>query len=182
MPEVKASSKEAKINGLETLPEGYVPEYVVTDANGEEVSEFKVDNDTITWTDGIAAGSYTLNVSDQSGKYASFEKDFVLSSSVESVTIKGNKIVIDEDELDAYRNAVSTVIVDGNTVAGVKGTEHINEDGSINFDDGRYSWKTFSKHLQRGSRGQLQTEIKANRISGCGANRCWQRLWTRCGN
>ena len=50
VPEVKASSKEAKINGLETLPEGYVPEYVVTDANGEEVSEFKVDNDTITWT------------------------------------------------------------------------------------------------------------------------------------
>ena len=77
VPEVKASSKEAKINGLETLPEGYVPEYVVTDANGEEVSEFKVDNDTITWTDGIAAGSYTLNVSDQSGKYASFEKDYL---------------------------------------------------------------------------------------------------------
>ena len=162
VPEVKASSKEAKINGLETLPEGYVPEYVVTDANGEEVSEFKVDNDTITWTDGIAAGSYTLNVSDQSGKYASFEKDFVLSSSVESVTIKGNKIVIDEDELDAYRNAVSTVIVDGNTVAGVKGTELINEDGSINFDVKAGTHGKPSAVFAEGAEDNYKLEIKAN--------------------
>lgn len=147
---------------LQTLPEGYVPEYVVTDANGEEVSEFKVDNDTITWTDGIAAGSYTLNVSDQSGKYASFEKDFVLSSSVESVTIKGNKIVIDEDELDAYRNAVSTVIVDGNTVAGVKGTELINEDGSINFDVKAGTHGKPSAVFAEGAEDNYKLEIKAN--------------------
>ena len=90
------------------------------------------------------------------------EKDFVLSSSVESVTIKGNKIVIDEDELDAYRNAVSTVIVDGNTVAGVKGTELINEDGSINFDVKAGTHGKPSAVFAEGAEDNYKLEIKAN--------------------
>ena len=83
----------------------------------------------------------------------------VLASAISAYTYAKNKNIDikKRSDHDAYRNAVSTVIVDGNTVAGVKGTELINEDGSINFDvKAGTRWKTFSS-ICRGSRGQLQT-------------------------
>ena len=52
--------------------------------------------------------------------------------------------------------------MDGNTVAGVKGTELINEDGSINFDVKAGTHGKPSAVFAEGAEDNYKLEIKAN--------------------
>ena len=99
----------AQITGLD-LPDDYVAEYVVTNADGEEMSGFEVKGDTITWPDDTEAGTYTLTVSDSNNKYFSFSTKFALIGN-ETQTGEAEVSVVNSKgtEFDNYTAKVSVV-------------------------------------------------------------------------
>ena len=99
----------AQITGLD-LPDDYAAEYVVTNADGEEMSGFEVKGDTITWPDDTEAGTYTLTVSDSNNKYFSFSTKFALIGN-ETQTGEAEVSVVNSKgtEFDNYTAKVSVV-------------------------------------------------------------------------
>ena len=143
--DAKASDGEmgTAITGLSDLPDDFTKKYELEYSDGTAVIDFEVSTDetTLTWTDTLKAGTYVLTVNDADGKYASVVSEFVLSSAAESVKITENKIVIygsdekdiTENELAAYRNAITEVYVNDSKLWGVDGNNLIDSDGAINF-------------------------------------------------
>ncbi len=171
-----AGAEGTAVTGLDKLPEDFTEDFELNYSDGTKVENFMVTSDaedeeaTLTWTGTLQAGIYVLTVTDTSGKYAPVIAEFILTSAAERVEIKDNKIVIygseDSDitseELDAYRNAVSGVYVDGTMLWGVDGTDLIKEDGSINFDAKRTVHGQTSAVFANGADGDYTLQLEAD--------------------
>lgn len=78
----KTDDIDVAVNGLDALPVDYDARYTVSGQDNDDSVMFTVVNGKMTWTGSPVAGKYTLKIEDQSGKYASVEVSFVLSTGV----------------------------------------------------------------------------------------------------
>ena len=69
----------------------YDARYTVSGQDNDDSVMFTVVNGKMTWTGSPVAGKYTLKIEDQSGKYASVEVSFVLSTSNVPVQVQANE-------------------------------------------------------------------------------------------
>ena len=160
------------ITGLSDLPNDFTKKYELEYSDGTAVTDFEVSTDetTLTWTDTLKAGTYVLTVNDADGKYAPVVSEFVLSSAAESVKITENKIVIygsdetdiTEDELAAYRNAITEVYVNDSKLWGVDGNDLIDSDGTINFTATRTVHGQTSAVFASGADGDYTLKLVAS--------------------
>ena len=171
-----AGAEGTAVTGLENLPEDFTEDFELNTSDGTAVEGFNVKTDMddektiLTWSDTLQAGNYVLTVKDISGKYAPVIAEFTLFSAAKSVEIKDNKIIIygsdDSDitseELEAYRNAVSEVYVNGEGLWGINGNELIEEDGSINFDAQRTFHGQTSAVFADGVNNDYKLQLKAD--------------------
>ncbi len=148
---VKAGSKLAVANAnvldgettvTAELPEDYQAVYAVTDAKGAAVSGMEVKDGKITWAATDAKiGTYTLTVTDQSGKYAALSASFQLQTdAMPAQAAEDNQSIVKTDdasaeEFSAFVSAISSVKVNGTDYAatGKRGVKVIKADGSIDF-------------------------------------------------
>ncbi len=168
--------KGTAITGLEKLPEDFKADFELEYSDGTGIAGFKVTEyaetaeATLTWTDTLKAGNYVLTVTDTSGRYAPIVSEFVLKSAAENVKIEDNKIVIfgsdskdiTTDELDAYRNAITEVYIDGEEVWRVSGTDLIDEEGEINFAAQKTSHGQISAVFANGAEGDYTLKLVAS--------------------
>ena len=108
------------VTGAE-FPSDYDVEYQVKNALGETVTmQYDAENGRLTWEGKLTAGSYTLTVTDKSGKYAPVSGTFTLETEAVpaafTLTEDGWKVTKSEDASDeefrAYLAAISSVKVD----------------------------------------------------------------------
>lgn len=128
---------EADITAGETVvvltgfPEDYEAEYSI-EGNGE----LTCDGSKITWENAFA-GTYTLNITDASGKYASYSQDFILSTTDVIAEAGDDALVAAEGASDeaftAYISAITDFDANGTNfqATGKHGTQIVLEDGSI---------------------------------------------------
>ena len=121
-----AESGKAEINGLSALPEGYDPEYTITDPNGNVADGFTVEDGAIVWSKDAMAGTYTLTVNDKSGRYAELTASFVLTTENIPATAKADEAGVwylvasenaSEDAFKAYLSSIVSVSVNGTKYA-----------------------------------------------------------------
>lgn len=118
---------------LSGLPSDFEKRLSVENVKTEFEDEHFHINDT------VLPGSYTMVVTDNSGKYASLEKSFTLSTDVIPATYDANtgKLVLaegaSETDFQNYLNNISKVRVNDNSysLSGKKAVKVITEDGSI---------------------------------------------------
>lgn len=133
-----ASAKETTVTA--ELPEDYQAVYTVTTAKGEAVTGMEVKDGKLTWTE-AAIGTYTLTVTDQSGKYAPLSASFELQTEAmpAEAAADNQSIVKNADASDAdfaaFVAAISKVNVNGKDYAasGRGAVKVIKEDGTIDF-------------------------------------------------
>ncbi|MDO4287382.1 MAG: S-layer homology domain-containing protein [Eubacteriales bacterium] len=132
---------------LPELPKDYEAEYSVKGLDGA-----KVENGKLTYSTDAKNGSYTLTVSDKSGKYADLTATFELKVDAPAKAADDNMSVVKsgdtvtDDAFAAYIKAVSSVTINGTKYAasGRGATIVVNEDGSITIpakaeaQDGKY--------------------------------------------
>lgn len=103
-----------------TFPSDFEVAYQVKNALGETIDmQYDAASGKLTWEGGLAAGSYTLTVTDQSGKYAPVSGTFVLETEAVpaafTLTEDGWKVTKAEDasdeEFKAYLAAITKVKV-----------------------------------------------------------------------
>lgn len=122
------SSTSLSVNGF---PADYAKTYSIAD-------NFAVTDDTISYTD-AAAGTYTLNVSDANGKYASASASFTLTTDAMPAVYSDGKIIKAENAADEeyanYMKNISKVTVNGTdfSASGRGATKIILEDGTVDF-------------------------------------------------
>ena len=146
---VKAGSTLAVANAATTagetavtanLPADYQPVYAVTNAKGEAVTGMEVKDGKLIWTTALP-GSYTLTVSDSTGKYAPVSASFVLSTdAMPAQAASDNQSIVKaeaatDEEFAAFVAAISNVNVNGTDYAasGKRGVKVIKADGTIDF-------------------------------------------------
>ena len=126
------TAKETTVT-MTGYPEDYDAAYTVSGS-----SELVCDSEKITW-DNAYAGTYTLYVSDQSGKYASYSTDFILSTT-DVIAIADNENAalvkaegVSDEAFAAYIAAITDFDANGTTYSssGHRGTQIVLEDGSI---------------------------------------------------
>ena len=124
------------------LPEDYQAVYAVTDAKGAAVSGMEVKDGKLTWAATDAKiGAYTLNVTDQSGKYAPLSASFQLQTdAMPAQASEDNQSIVKTDdasaeEFSAFVSAISKVNVNGKDYAasGHGAAKVIKDDGTIDF-------------------------------------------------
>jgi len=117
---------------LEGFPEDYSLSYAV-EGDSKDIA---CDGTNITWTEGLA-GKYTLTVSDESGVYAPYTADFVLSTDKVVAAAKEDAIEktadATDDEYAAYLKNITSYDVNGEEVmgSGKHGAKIIAEDGTV---------------------------------------------------
>ena len=146
------SAKTADVT-LTGLPEDYKAKYTVKDASGEEQTGFTVENGKLIWTGTPAIGAYTLTVSDEDGKYASYSASFELQTDAMPAQA-GDKAIVkadsaSEEDFQAFVKAIKSVKIGETTysasgrgsVAIIKADGTIDEDAKANgealFADGK---------------------------------------------
>ena len=119
-----ASAGTTTITGLDSLPEGFDATYTFTDPSGKNTEAFTVDDnaETITWNGSLAAGTYTLTVTDESETYADLTTTFVLSTAEIPVQATANSEGVwsltaaeeaTEDQVASYLASITSVSVSG---------------------------------------------------------------------
>ena len=132
------SAKTADVT-LTGLPEDYKAKYTVKDASGEEQTGFTVENDKLTWTGTPAIGAYTLTVSDEDGKYASYSASFELQTDAMPAQAGDLAITVADDASDAdfaaYVKAIKSVKIGETTysASGRGAVQIFNENGGIDL-------------------------------------------------
>lgn len=95
--------------------------YTVSGQDNDDSVIFTVVNGKMTWTGSPVAGKYTLKIEDQSGKYASVEVSFVLSTSNVPVQVQANEDGsyqlaatenVSENQVKAYVKSITAVKVE----------------------------------------------------------------------
>ena len=149
----------AQITGLD-LPDDYVAEYVVTNADGEEMSGFEVKGDTITWPDDTEAGTYTLTVSDSNNKYFSFSTKFALIGN-ETQTGEAEVSVVNSKgtEFDNYTAKVSVVYdpVSGKIVSVA--------DNATDYGDNDDFWRQALDAMVSWLKGKTVSDLKGKDVT-----------------
>lgn len=123
------------------FPEDYQKTYAVTNSAGETVDTFSCDGSSLTWSGTPAVGSYTLTISDESGKYASASTSFELQTDavVAAYDAENVKLVAAEgvsaEDFAHYLSNVSSVKVGETSYAasGRGAVAIIKEDGTIDL-------------------------------------------------
>ncbi len=135
------------------LPSDFVASYAVT-KDGEAVkaisSKIGSGKVTLNWSGTIPQGTYTLTVSDKSGKYAPVTADFVLSTDeVYAAYDNDSKSLVAADgvsaeDFAAYLSAISSVNVDGTnySASGRNSYVVVNQDGSLTTDTTKFDLST----------------------------------------
>ena len=127
---------------LTGMPEDYQAKYAVTDAAGTALEGASCDGTTLTWTSTPAIGTYTMTMTDESGKYSSYSTDFQLTTEAvvavydeETISLVKADGVSDE-EFAAYLSSIESVKVDEDSyIASGRGAiTIINADGTINLE------------------------------------------------
>ncbi|MBP5661270.1 MAG: DUF1533 domain-containing protein, partial [Lachnospiraceae bacterium] len=128
--DAKVSDKAAALT-VEGYPEGYDFAYEVSG----DSSDISCDGSKVSWENAIA-GTYTLNVTDNSGVYAPYSTSFVLSTDKAVAIAKEDGIEkakdASDEEFTAYIKNITAYVVNGEEVAGSgkRGAKIITEDGS----------------------------------------------------
>ncbi|MDE6035822.1 MAG: NPXTG-anchored protein [Ruminococcus sp.] len=114
----------------ESFPADYEKAYSIAD-------NFTVTDGEISYTDAMA-GSYTLTISDSSGKYADMTADFVLSTDNMPAQYIGNGLLVkadnaDKSDFENFISNISVVTVNGTdySASGRGSTKIIGDDGKI---------------------------------------------------
>lgn len=128
--DAKVSDKAAALT-VEGYPEGYDFAYEVSG----DSTDISCDGSNVNWENAIA-GTYTLNVTDNSGVYAPYSTSFVLSTDKAVAVAKEDGIEkakeASDEEFTAYIKNITSYVVNGEEVAGSgkRGAKIITEDGS----------------------------------------------------
>ncbi|MBR5896362.1 MAG: DUF1533 domain-containing protein [Lachnospiraceae bacterium] len=128
--DAKVSDKAAALT-VEGYPEGYDFAYEVSG----DCADISCDGSNVSWENAIA-GTYTLNVTDNSGVYAPYSTSFVLSTDKAVAVAKEDGIEkakeASDEEFTAYIKNITSYVVNGEEVAGSgkRGARIITEDGS----------------------------------------------------
>lgn len=128
--DAKVSDKAAALT-VEGYPEGYDFAYEVSG----DSADISCDGSNVSWENAIA-GTYTLNVTDNSGVYAPYSTSFVLSTDKAVAVAKEDGIEkakdASDEEFTAYIKNITAYVVNGEEVAGSgkRGARIITEDGS----------------------------------------------------
>ena len=128
--DAKVSDKAAALT-VEGYPEGYDFAYEVSG----DSTDISCDGSNVNWENAIA-GTYTLNVTDNSGVYAPYSTSFVLSTDKAVAVAKEDGIEkakeASDEEFTAYIKNITSYEVNGEEVAGSgkRGAKIITEDGS----------------------------------------------------
>ncbi len=124
------------------IPDNYDRNYSISD-------NFTVTDNEISYTDTLA-GSYTLTVSDNAGKYADVSASFVLTTDSIPATYSGGMLVKTENaEYENFANFIKNIssvsVNDTNYSASGKGSvKIINDDGTINTEASSRNEKVFN--------------------------------------
>ena len=126
----KVTDKAAALT-VEGYPEGYDFAYEVSG----DSTDISCDGSNVNWENAIA-GTYTLNVTDNSGVYAPYSTSFVLSTDKVVAVAKEDGIEkakdASDEEFTAYIKNITAYVVNGEEVSGSgkRGAKIITEDGS----------------------------------------------------
>lgn len=138
----------------ENFPDDYVKSYSIAD-------NFTVTDGEISYTDAVA-GSYTLTISDSSGKYADMTADFILSTDNMPVQYAGNGLLVKADnaeksDFENFMKNISVVTVNGTdySASGRGSTKIIGDDGKIDTSVSVQNKKIFD------SQGTYNISVKA---------------------
>lgn len=116
---------------LPELPTGYTASYSIEGWN----AAVAIKDGKLTIPSNQANGSYTLVVSDSSGKYASFSASFEIkaNAAVELNSAKGTLATLDGSDVSAYASAITSVTIDGKeySASGRGAVAIFNADGTI---------------------------------------------------
>ena len=144
--EVKAEDAAAGTGKTSLSITGFPEDYkkVITADEGLTVTETEV-----SYTN-AKPGTYNVNVTDESGKYAPMTAQFVLSTNDVPVKYADGKLTTadgftDEDKAN-FLNNLATVDINGTSyrATGKNGIKLFNEDGSVNFDTAVKEEKVFA--------------------------------------
>ena len=155
----KTDDIDVAVNGLDALPVDYDARYTVSGQDNDDSVMFTVVNGKMTWTGSPVAGKYTLKIEDQSGKYASVEVSFVLSTSNVPVQVQANEDGsyqlaatenVSENQVKAYVKSITAVKVGDTTYAatGRGVVKIIKDDGTIDLSakaNGKYIFESEKK-------------------------------------
>ncbi|MCR5720946.1 MAG: DUF1533 domain-containing protein [Lachnospiraceae bacterium] len=128
--DAKVSDKAATLT-VEGYPEGYDFAYEVSG----DSADISCDGSNVSWENAIA-GTYTLNVTDNSGVYAPYSTSFVLSTDKAVAVAKEDGIEkakdASDEEFTAYIKNITAYVVNGEEVSGSgkRGARIITDDGS----------------------------------------------------
>lgn len=118
-----------------SLPEDYDAEYSV-----DGLENVAVKGNELTFNaDGVKVGSYTLNITDKSGKYADLSTSFELTTEAMPASYNSDKAALvpadgyNQEDLSAYIKNIKSVSVNGTSYAasGRGAVTIIKEDGTI---------------------------------------------------
>ena len=144
--EVKAEDAAAGTGKTSLSITGFPEDYkkVITADEGLTATETEV-----SYTN-AKPGTYIVNVTDESGKYAPMTAQFVLSTNDVPVKYADGKLTTadgftDEDKAN-FLNNLATVDINGTSyrATGKNGIKLFNEDGSVNFDTAVKEEKVFA--------------------------------------
>lgn len=149
----------------ENFPDDYAKSYSIAD-------NFTVTDGEISYTDAMA-GSYTLTVSDSSGKYADMTANFTLTTdSMPAVYVDKSLIKAEgasDDDFANFISNISEVSVNGTkyTASGKGAVKIIGEDGSVDFSASSRNGNVFDGNgnytvsiIATGYTAPLEFEIK----------------------
>ena len=141
--EVAVSDKAAALT-MTDFPKDYKPVYTVTDAAGTLRDTFSCDGKTLSWTD-ASAGTHTLAVSDEGGKYASYKVSFTLTTENVPATAAETGLVKAKGASDAdfacYLASITSVKVNDTEYAasGRGAVTVIGKDGKVDFSSAAFA-------------------------------------------
>lgn len=143
--EVKAEDSTAGTGKTTLTLTGFPDDYKknITAGNG-----FTANDTEINYTD-AKPGKYTVKVTDDGGKYASFSADFMLTTAEIPVKYDNGKLVtadrFTDDDASNYIRNLQTVEVNGNkfNLSGRGAVKVISEDGTIDFGASSNSGNVF---------------------------------------
>lgn len=160
--------KDGKTAVSISLPEGFEAEYKVDGLENVEVA-----NGELSFT-GAKAGSYTLTVSDKSGKYADLTASFTLGTEDMPATYNGDNDApalvtaegYDAEQLSAYIANITSVSVDGTEYAasGRGSVVIVKEDGTIDMSKAPFEDKKDSYDIVVKSTGYADSSFTMQKV------------------
>jgi hypothetical protein len=133
--EVKAEDSAAGTGKTSLTLTGFPDDYKKNITIGDS---FTVSGSTISYT-GAKPGKYTVNVTDENGKYAPMSGDFTLTTDDMPVKYEDGKLVkadgSSDDDAENFIRNIASVDVNGTAynAAGKRSVKIVGEDGTIDF-------------------------------------------------